>query len=205
MKTSLFHNNYENYIKLFFKRFFNIFRIFCQILHDHSKVDKKTEVMINKCLNQTKYKKYISEIKQVSFKCKESSPYCITQFMIHPKSDQILEYEEMLIVDDIALLGNLGGLLGLFVGFSVFGYASVLVDVILEKIKPGVLSLIPGLGLDGLTSPGVPSNGSWNNGLNGSANGNASNPIHLVGMAHGGTHPGSRGLSGDSWSITIPS
>ena len=45
-------------------------------------------------------------------------------------------YEEMLIVDDIALMGNLGGLLGLFVGFSVFGYASILVDVILEKIKP---------------------------------------------------------------------
>ena len=56
--------------------------------------------------------------------------------MIHPKSDQILEYKEMLIVDEIALLGNLGGLLGLFVGFSVFGYASTLVDVILEKIKP---------------------------------------------------------------------
>ena len=56
--------------------------------------------------------------------------------MIHPKSDQILEYKEMLIVDEIALLGNLGGLLGLFVGFSVFGYASTLVDLILEKIKP---------------------------------------------------------------------
>ena len=52
------------------------------------------------------------------------------------KSDQILEYEEVLIVDDIALLGNLGGLLGLFVGFSVFGYASTLVDIILEKILP---------------------------------------------------------------------
>ena len=56
--------------------------------------------------------------------------------MIHPKSDQILEYKEMLIVDNIALLGNLGGLLGLFVGFSVFGYASTLVDIILEKILP---------------------------------------------------------------------
>ena len=45
-------------------------------------------------------------------------------------------YDEMLIIDKIGLLGNLGGLLGLFVGFSVFGYASILVDVILEKIKP---------------------------------------------------------------------
>ena len=162
--------------------------------------------MIDACLNQTKYKKYISEVDLEQFDCKDKrSTNCGVNFLVYPKSDQILAYEEMLIVDEISLLGNLGGLLGLFVGFSVFGYASVLVDVILEKIRPGILSLIPGLGLDGLTSPGVPSNGSWNNGLNGSANGNASNPINLVGMAHGGTHPGSRGSSGDSWSITIPS
>ena len=115
----------------------NIFRVLCQNLNDHNAVGKQTEAMINTCLNQTKYKRYISDIKQVSFKCKESSAwYCLTQFMIHPKSDQILEYKEMLIVDEIALLGNLGGLLGLFVGFSVFGYASYLVDLILEKIKP---------------------------------------------------------------------
>ena len=60
----------------------------------------------------------------------------MTQFILNPKSDRILVYEEMLIVDEIALMGNLGGLLGLFVGFSVFGYASTLIDVVLKKIKP---------------------------------------------------------------------
>ena len=68
--------------------------------------------------------------------CKNSANNCKIQFIIYPKSDQIVGYDEMLIVDEIALLGNLGGLLGLFVRFSVFGYASTLVDVILEKIKP---------------------------------------------------------------------
>ena len=90
--------------------------------------------MVNACLNQKKYKKYISEVEKEQVDC--GLTYCFVDFIIYPKSDQIVRYDEMLIVDDIALLGNLGGLLGLFVGFSVFGYASTLVDVILEKIKP---------------------------------------------------------------------
>ena len=118
-------------------RFFNIFRVLCQNLHNHNKVDKKTETMVNTCLNQTKYKKYKSEVEQISFNCKDSDN-CIVQFAIYPKSDQILVFEEMLIVDKIVLLGNLGGLLGLFVGFSVFGYASILLDLILEKIRYGI-------------------------------------------------------------------
>ena len=116
-------------------RFFNIFRVLCQHLHDHESVDEKTEAMVNACLNQTKYKKYISEVEKEQIECKDSAN-CLIEFIIHSKSDQILEFEEMLIVDEIALLGNLGGLLGLFVGFSVFGYASFLVDSIMEKIKP---------------------------------------------------------------------
>ena len=118
-------------------QFFNIFRELCQHLDDHNTVEKETELMVNTCLNQTKYKKYVSEIERESFECKKSATHCLIQFAIYPKSDQILEYEEMLIVDNIALMGNLGGLLGLFIGFSVFGYASTLVEVILEKIKPG--------------------------------------------------------------------
>ena len=117
-------------------QFFNIFRELCQHLDDHNTVGKETEPIVITCLNQTKYKKYVSEIEQESFDCNKSVTNCLIQFAIYPKSDQILMYEEMLIVDDIALMGNLGGLLGLFVGFSVFGYASILVDVILEKIKP---------------------------------------------------------------------
>ena len=131
MKTSMYPNNYDDYTR---NRFFKIFRILCQHLHDHNSVDKKTEDMVNACLNQKKYKKYISEVEKEEVECMYSN--CKIQFIIYPKSDQIVEYNEMLIVDGIALWGNLGGLLGLFVGFSVFGYASTLVDVILEKIKP---------------------------------------------------------------------
>ena len=90
---------------------------------------------INKCLNQTKYKVYISDVELESIACKKPSK-CATQFLIRPNIYKILAYDEMLIIDEIGLLGNLGGLLGLFVGFSIFGYASILLDMILEKINP---------------------------------------------------------------------
>ena len=72
-----------------------------------------------------------------------------------------------------------------------------------------VLSLSPGLGPDGLPSPGgyfphIPTNGSGNNGLNGGgagSNGNAGNPIGMGGsIGAGGARPGSSGSSGGSWS-----
>jgi hypothetical protein len=45
-------------------------------------------------------------------------------------------YDEMLIIDKIGLLGNLGGLLGLFVGFSIFGYVSIVLDAIVDGTRP---------------------------------------------------------------------
>ena len=90
---------------------------------------------ITKCLSQLEFTKYNSEVELSSMsKPKYKTP--MVQFVIKLRSKDVLVYEETLIIDKIGLLGNLGGLLGLAVGFSVFGYASVLFDAIVEKCCP---------------------------------------------------------------------
>ena len=105
----------------------------CQSLKKHNDVDVKMKRVINRCLKQSKFTKYNSEVELVSMSTTDSTPPMV-QFLIKLGSNEVLVYEETLIIDKIGLLGNLGGLLGLFVGFSIFGYASVLFDAIVDKI-----------------------------------------------------------------------
>ena len=56
------------------------------------------------------------------------------QFSIFFTSNNVDVFEEILIVDEISLIGSLGGSLGLFIGFSFFGYITTLLDIIVDKM-----------------------------------------------------------------------
>ena len=56
------------------------------------------------------------------------------EFIVGLESNTTNVYEEILIVDDIGLVGSLGGSFGLFVGFSFFGYVTPVLDAIIEKM-----------------------------------------------------------------------
>ena len=56
------------------------------------------------------------------------------QFIIKLASKKRNVFEEILILDEIGLIGSLGGSLGLFVGFSFFGYATPILEAVFKKV-----------------------------------------------------------------------
>ena len=53
-----------------------------------------------------------------------------------PSKTRIL-HEEVLIFDEIGLLGSLGGSLGIFLGFSLYGYVTTILDAFLNRMLHG--------------------------------------------------------------------
>ena len=56
------------------------------------------------------------------------------QFYLTSTSKKSNIFEEVLIIDFIGLVGSIGGSLGLFVGFSFFGYVTPILDVVFDKV-----------------------------------------------------------------------
>ena len=95
--------------------------------------------MFDKCLVQKQFKQYTTRVEQVDLEIvKEDMPNTTedmnVQFSLTFGSNTVDIFEEILIVDGISLLGSLGGSLGLFIGFSFFGYITSFLDVIVEKM-----------------------------------------------------------------------
>ena len=103
---------------------------------------KKSNTVIEECLKQREIKQYTKRIeniemqlpsnysKNISGKSKANSGLL---FFVSFPSKVTNIHEEILIFNDTGLIGSLGGSLGLFVGFSIFGYIITFLDVILDK------------------------------------------------------------------------
>ena len=57
-----------------------------------------------------------------------------------PSKTRII-HEEVLIFDEIGLLGSLGGSLGIFLGFSLYGYVTKILDALLNRMLLGSWSI----------------------------------------------------------------
>ena len=113
-----------------------IFRSYCAKFTQELKV----RAQIKTCLQQKQFKQYsVARITKNEFGT-DDTEYVInndsmTIFMIFKyASNKRNVYEETLMFDDTSLVGSLGGSLGLFVGFSFFGYAMPIVEAISDKM-----------------------------------------------------------------------
>ena len=96
---------------------------------------------INKCLEQKVFTQYSALIGSVGLDYEDSesaeSQFGTKrnlQFILRSASNKRNIFEETLIFDDIALVGSLGGSLGLFVGFSFFGYVTPILEAAFDKV-----------------------------------------------------------------------
>ena len=94
---------------------------------------------IEGCLHQKTFKQYTSRVEQVDLEngieeFDNSTEDMNVQFSLRFTSNDADIFEEILVVDEISLIGSLGGSLGLFIGFSFFGYITTFLDLIVDKI-----------------------------------------------------------------------
>ena len=112
---------------------FVIFRSFCQGWFEQGKIFQK----IQKCLQQKEFTQYSTTVKKFEIGNYELKNFFNTtqniQFGFSSASNTKNIYEEVLLFDDIGLVGSLGGSLGLFVGFSFFGYVTPILEFLIDK------------------------------------------------------------------------
>ena len=97
------------------------------------------EAQIRNCLQQKEFKQYsAASIIKNEFGTDDTEALMNDsmniQIVLKYASNKRNVYEEVLIFDETSLIGSLGGSLGLFVGFSFFGYAMPIVEAICDKM-----------------------------------------------------------------------
>ena len=89
------------------------------------------------CLEQKKFKLYSARIENTEIINENEGYYddsMNSHFVFRFSSKKRHVYEEVLILDAIGLIGSLGGSLGLFIGFSFFGYVMPLLEALFDKV-----------------------------------------------------------------------
>ena len=111
-------------------------RTYCTALKDQ-RYDNSEE--ITNCLDLKEFKQYSVKVEQVGmdyedFKKSYFGTDSNVQILLKSVSNKANIFEEVLIFDETSLVGSLGGSLGLFVGFSFFGYVTPILEAAFDKV-----------------------------------------------------------------------
>ena len=85
-------------------------------------------------MKQNKRAQYVAKVQDSEIQ----SPIKAINFYLSFADKIMILHREVLIFDEIGLLSSLGGALGLFVGFSFFGYATAIIDSFVDKVFPDI-------------------------------------------------------------------
>ena len=102
----------------------------CDKSQDNDNANVIYKNKMRQCLRQKKFMEYSVKVKDHSTNWKNTTS---VSFSIRFSEKVTNIYEEVLIFDNIGLISSLGGALGLFVGFSFFGYIGSIIDKIVDK------------------------------------------------------------------------
>ena len=107
-----------------------IYSSICDNSQDNDNANIIYKNKMRQCLRQKKFMEYSVKVKDHSTNWKNTTS---VSFSIRFSEKVTNIYEEVFIFDNIGLISSLGGALGLFVGFSFFGYIGSIIDKIVDK------------------------------------------------------------------------
>ena len=125
----------------------------CKNFLDHNNATKRIENLVQKCLRQSQFYQYsalsnnaipISPIEENIGGDEALKRFLNTSLLdISMKFSTNIRtvHDEVYILDGIGLLGSLGGSLGLFIGFSFFGYIANIIDTFANVISSKLIKV----------------------------------------------------------------
>ena len=124
----------------------------CKNFLDHNNATKRIENLVQKCLRQSQFYQYSALSKNVipisPIEENIGGDEALKRFLNTSLLDISMKFskiqtvhDEVYILDGIGLLGSLGGSLGLFIGFSFFGYIANIIDTFANIISSKLIKI----------------------------------------------------------------
>ena len=103
----------------------------CMKSNEHYEATIKTRAKAKECLKQKSFSTYSTKTEDIQYSGANTKARVMYSMSFTEKIRTT--NDEVLMVSNIDLLSSLGGALGLFIGFSFFGYLATALDAFVDR------------------------------------------------------------------------